>query len=233
LLKQIHKLGQSLTKRTYRRPLLVRAITRAFHRVYYYAPHTWHDTQVFGVPIRKCPLDLWIYQDILHEVRPDLIVECGTHKGGSAYYFGMLLDHLGAGKVVTVDIEDMKAGLPTHPRVTYLIGSSVSDEIVQQIRAMTDRAERVMVVLDSDHSRDHVLRELQRYCGFVTPGSYLVVEDTNLNGHPIQSAHGPGPMEAVDAFLDENADFEVDASRERLLMTFNPRGYLRKRSTGT
>jgi cephalosporin hydroxylase len=118
----------------------VRAITRAFHRAYYYAPHTWRDTEVFGVPIQTCPLDLWIYQSILHEVRPDLIVECGTNKGGSAYYFGMLLDHIGSGNIVTIDIADIKAGLPTHPRVTYLVGSSVSDAIVEQVRAMADPA---------------------------------------------------------------------------------------------
>jgi cephalosporin hydroxylase len=76
------------------------------------------------------------------------------------------------------------------------------------------------------------LLELQRYGGFVTPGSYLAVEDTNLNGHPVQLAHGPGPMEAVDAFLTTNDGFEIDASRERLLMTFNPRGYLKRRSPG-
>ena len=88
-----------------------------------------------------------------------------------------------------------------------------------------------MVVLDSDHSRDHVLRELRRFHSLVSPGQYLVVEDTNVNGHPVLPQHGPGPMEALDIFLAENDDFEIDSSREKYLITFNPRGYLRKKTT--
>ncbi len=86
-----------------------------------------------------------------------------------------------------------------------------------------------MVILDSDHSRDHVLRELELYSPLVTPGCYLVVEDTNVNGHPVSPEFGPGPMEAVEAFLETTNDFEVDRSREKLLLTFNPSGYLRRR----
>jgi cephalosporin hydroxylase len=89
-------------------------------------------------------------------------------------------------------------------------------------------AGRVLVVLDSDHSRDHVLAELRAYAPLVTPGSYLVVEDTNVNGHPVYEAFGPGPMEAVQDFLKERDDFEVDRSREKFLLTFNPGGWLRK-----
>ena len=86
----------------------------------------------------------------------------------------------------------------------------------------------VLVVLDSDHSRDHVLAEPRAYAPLVTPGSYLVVEDTNINGHPVYEAFGPGPMEAVQDFLKERDDFEADRSREKFLLTFNPRGWLRK-----
>jgi cephalosporin hydroxylase len=88
----------------------------------------------------------------------------------------------------------------------------------------------VLVILDSDHSREHVLDELRLYAGLVTPGSYLVVEDTNVNGHPVFAEHGPGPMEALEAFLAETDEFEVDATREKFFLTFNPRGFLRKRA---
>ena len=84
------------------------------------------------------------------------------------------------------------------------------------------------MILDSDHSRDHVLDELRLYSRFVTPGGYLVVEDTNVNGHPVFPEHGPGPMEAVEEFLAESDEFEIDLAREKFFLTFNPRGFLRK-----
>jgi cephalosporin hydroxylase len=87
----------------------------------------------------------------------------------------------------------------------------------------------VLVILDSDHTRDHVLKELQAYSSLVTSGSYLIVEDTNINGHPVLPDFGPGPMEALDTFLEGDGAFSVDADREKLMLTFNPRGYLRRR----
>jgi cephalosporin hydroxylase len=86
----------------------------------------------------------------------------------------------------------------------------------------------VMVVLDSDHHRDHVLEEMRSYGPLVTRGSYLVVEDTCVNGNPVEEGFGPGPMEAVDEFLREDARFAVDRGAEKFMMTFNPRGYLRR-----
>jgi cephalosporin hydroxylase len=97
---------------------------------------------------------------------------------------------------------------------------------------MAGPEDRVLVILDSDHSRDHVLEEMRMYADLVTPDSYLIVEDTNVNGHPVFPEFGPGPMEAVDAFLAERSDFIIDRSREKLLMTFNPGGYLKKAGPG-
>lgn len=200
-----------------------------FHRLYYYAHDTtWTQTRWLGTSALKCPFDLWVYQEILVETRPDLVIETGTHAGGSALYLASVLDLVGHGRVVTVDI-DVHKGRPTHPRLTYLHGSSTSEAILEEITALAGEAERVMVLLDSDHSRDHVLRELELYAPLVTPGCYLVVEDTNVNGHPVVPGFGPGPMEALTAFLATTDDFEVDCSREKLLLTFNPSGYLRRR----
>ena len=86
----------------------------------------------------------------------------------------------------------------------------------------------LLVLLDSDHSREHVLDELRAYSPLVTPGSYVIVEDTNLNGHPVWPDFGPGPMEAVDIFLSESDDFVIDTSREKFYLTWNPRGYLKR-----
>lgn len=203
-------------------------VTEAFHRLYY-GTAVWKDTYWLGVRTQKCPLDLWVYQEILHETRPDLILETGTAHGGSALYLASVCDLLGRGEVVTVDISPVE-GRPQHDRITYLTGSSTADEVVGEAERLATDHERVLVILDSDHSRDHVLDELRIYSRLVSPGSYLVVEDSNVNGHPVLVEHGPGPMEALEEFLAESDEFEVDAAREKFFLTFNPRGYLRKQA---
>lgn len=186
------------------------------------------DTHWLGIRTDKNPLDLWIYQELLHELRPDLIVETGTAFGGSALYLSSICDLLGHGKVVTVDIIEQE-GRPQHPRLEYVTGSSITPEIVEAVKRRVEPGGTAMVVLDSNHKRDHVLEELRLYAPLVTPGSYIVVEDTILNGHPVSPEFGPGPMEAVDAFLAETDEFEVDRRREKLYLTFNRKGYLRRK----
>jgi cephalosporin hydroxylase len=203
-------------------------LSETFHR-FYYDSHVWKDTHWLGVPVQKLPLDLWIYQEILDETRPDVLVEMGTAKGGSAFFFASVFDLLGHGEVLTVDIIAPE-GRPEHDRITYLIGSSTAPEIVDIVKEFVGGRERVMVVLDSDHSRDHVLAELRLYGNLVSPGCYLVAEDTNINGHPVYSDFGPGPMEAVTTFLEERDDFEIDRRREKFLLTFHPSGFLQKES---
>jgi cephalosporin hydroxylase len=205
-----------------------RNVVNDFHKLYYGSPdRTWKSTFWRGVEVQKCPLDLWVYQEILNELQPDLIVETGTLHGGSAYYLAGICDLIGKGRVVTIDLQALP-GRPVHPRLTYKLASSVDPATLEEVRTLAG-AGVVLVILDSDHSRDHVLAELRAYAPLVTPGSYLVVEDTNLNAHPVYPEFGPGPMEAVDLFLRENRDFAVDAEREKFFMTFNPRGFLRKR----
>jgi cephalosporin hydroxylase len=205
------------------------AAVEAFHRLFYDTHDTtWKQTFWLGVTVRKCAFDLWTYQEILVDTRPDLIVETGTYLGGSAFYLAGICDLLGNGKIVTVDIS-APPGRPRHRRITYLQGSSTDPGIVVRVARRARTAKRVMVVLDSNHSRDHVLRELEAYGPLVTPGCYLVVEDTNVNGNPVLPDHGPGPMEAVEEFLATTDAFEVDRSRENRLLTFNPGGYLKRR----
>jgi cephalosporin hydroxylase len=180
----------------------------------------------FGHQVLKCPLDVWLYQELLVRTRPDIVVETGTWYGGSALYMAMVLDQIGHGRVITIDIEP-KPDRPEHPRISYLTGSSTDPQIVAQVRdaVATDRA---LVILDSDHGAAHVHQELLLYNPFVQVGDYLVVEDTNVNGHPVWPEFGPGPMEAVEEFLSETDDFVIDERCERFLMTLNPRGYLRR-----
>ena len=209
------------------------ATVDAFHRLTYDAwrPGKPDDRGTislswFGYRTLKSPLDLWTYQEIIVETRPDLIIECGTKFGGSAYYLASILDLLGHGRVLTVDIEE-RTGRPRHARIEYVSGSSTDPAVVARVREAA-RGQRVMVLLDSDHSQAHVAGELAAYHDLVAPGCYLVVEDTNVNGHPAMPEHGPGPMEALDAFMADRTDFVIDRDRERFLLTLNPRGFLRR-----
>lgn len=202
----------------------VREILDQFHRLFYDDRRTWRKNSWRGATTWKSPNDLWLYQEIIHSVKPGLIIETGTAFGGSATYMGWLLDAEGRGAVVSVDIAPR--GTPPHPRVTYVTGSSTDPEIVSRVKGMIPAGEPVMVILDSDHSERHVYDELCAYADLVTPGSYLIVEDTNVNGHPAHPGHGPGPMEAARRFLAERADYVVDENMHRLMLTLNPQGYL-------
>jgi len=207
-------------------------IVDEFHRTYYDEPdRTFNDTRWLGVAAQKYPADLWVYQEIICELRPDVIVETGTNWGGSALFMASICELLGHGRIVTVDISDMapsRATRPQHDRIVYLTGSSTSADVVAEVRRIVEGAETVMVILDSDHTRDHVVTELKIYSEFVTPGSYVIVEDTNVNGHPVFPAHGPGPMEAVDLFLKESRSFAPDRGREKHLVTASPKGFLKR-----
>jgi len=201
-------------------------VMRAFEIIYWH-DYTWTTTKWMGVPALKYPSDAWSYQEIVYETKPDLIIETGTNQGGSALFFASLFDLLGAGRIVTIDIDDRK-DRPVHPRIQYLTGSSTSAEIIQSVEQIAAKASRIMVILDSDHSEKHVFEELRLYHRFVTPGCYLIVEDTNVNGHPVCHKHGPGPMEARARFLPDHPEFETDLSRERLGITAHPKGFLKR-----
>jgi cephalosporin hydroxylase len=200
-------------------------VVDSFHQLYYDTSRLV--TAWLGVRIVKCPLDMWVFQDILYRTRPDLIIETGTARGGSAYFMACICDLIGNGRILTIDVRDAKKR-PKHPRITYVQGSSVDPAILDRVRASISPGEKVMVTLDSDHAEDHVYAELQKYPAFVTKGNYLIVEDTNVNGHPVYPDHGPGPMEALERFLAETDEFEVDESCERFLLTLNPSGFLRR-----
>lgn len=203
------------------------AVVDNFHRVYYHnSRQTWKQTRWRGVDVWKNPLDLWIYQEILHEVRPDVIVEAGTKFGGSAYFLANICDLLGTGRVVTIDITP-QPDRPTHDRITYLTGSSTDPAVIEQVDQIVAGG-RIVVLLDSDHNAPHVLAELRAWHSRVPVGSYIIVEDTNIHGHPVFDRHGPGPMEAVDEFLAENDQFVVDEAQHKFMFTFNPRGYLKR-----
>lgn len=188
--------------------------------------------QWMGIPTIQNPFDVWVTQEILYEVKPDFVVECGTFKGGSAVMWAMMLQEINpSARVITIDIADMrtpraKSGIAQR-KVDFLLGSSTSPRVVAEVTRRV-KGKKVVVILDSDHTAEHVLNELRAYAPLVNMGSYIVVQDGVINGHPLPSTTGPGPWEAVHQFMDGNPEFTIDRTRERLLVTSNPDGFLKR-----
>ena len=203
-----------------------------FHQMYYDSD-VWGggNTTFLGLPILKCPMDLWMYQQIIHKVKPKVIIETGTHCGASAYWLlcCMNMSSIKNKMVITIDIEQMITF--REPQITQIIGKSTHpDAVYTCMNIIKQLGGPVMVILDSDHSKENVLAELDLYAKFVTKDSYLIVEDTNVNGNPVAPEFGEGPKEALDEWLQEhNDEFEVDTKCEQFMVTFNPNGYLRRK----
>jgi cephalosporin hydroxylase len=182
-----------------------------------------------GVPTLKSALDAWIYQEILHEIRPDVLVEIGSWAGGSTLYFAHLLDLLDHGQVVSVDIDRTHYRVK-HPRIVEVTGDSGSPEVVAAVAAIC-AGKSALVVHDGAHTRERVLRDLRAYAPLVAVGSYLIVEDGVSDVFVPGKGIGKikqGPLPAVEEFLRSDGRFVADRSRERYLITYNPKGYLKR-----
>lgn len=199
-------------------------LLQQFHKVWYEAPHTWHYTHFLGVGMMKCPTDIWMYQQMLTELRPVAVVETGTYKGASAAWFAFTMDMLqiNEGIVITVDIDDYREC--GHPRITFLGGDSTDPALVESIIEVLPEDGPRLVVLDSDHSAEHVYQELCLYAPLVRVGDWLVVEDTNISWPGEEGARG-GLQRYV---LEHQGEFVQDVLSERYLLTMNPGGWLQR-----
>lgn len=182
-------------------------------------------TTYFGVPAFKNPLDAWIYQEIITAARPDVIIEIGNRFGGGTLYLAHLCDLLGHGRVIGVDVRhaDIAPAVRAHPRVDLLEGDAI--ERFADVRDRCAGAQDVLVIDDSAHTYGHTLAVLRTYSALVRPGGHFIVEDTICH-HGLAAGPSPGPYEAVDTFLSENTRFVADRSRERFVVTWNPKGFL-------
>jgi cephalosporin hydroxylase len=215
----------------YLRPGSPQRIVDRFHRVFYESG-VWGTTEWLGVRTAQNPNDAWIHQEIITRIKPDVIVEAGTQYGGSAALWAMILQQVNPGaRVITIDIKDQVSAAKNlqivKDRVEFLIGSSVDPAIVAEVTKRV-QGKKVLVILDSDHRKDHVLAEMRAYGPLVSKDSYMIVQDTNVNGHPVYESYGPGPMEAVEEFLAANDQFRPDPEAERLMFTMHPKGYLKR-----
>jgi cephalosporin hydroxylase len=196
-----------------------------------------------GAPIIQMPADIAALQEVIWSTKPDVIIETGVARGGSVIFSASMLTLIGKGKVIGVDI-DIRAHnretIETHPmagKITLIEGSSIAPETLAAVRAAIPPDATVMVCLDSDHSRDHVLAELRAYGALVTQGQYLIAADTILGRmRPEQTPKarskvwypGDEPLAAVQAYLAETDRFEVDpAINGKLIFSSSPGGYLK------
>lgn len=204
---------------------------------YEYSYHfTW-----LGRPIIQFPQDILAVQEIIWTVKPQLIIETGVAHGGSLILSASILELMGgSGRVVGVDIEirpHNRKAIEEHPmfkRITLIEGSSVDEGIAKQVRQLADNRQPVLVILDSNHTHEHVLRELELYSPLVTRGSYLLVFDTIIEDMSADTfpdrpwGRGNNPKTAVHAFLKSNHRFVIDKEIEnKLLITVAPDGYLK------
>ncbi len=206
-------------------------IREQFEQLFYSSlGETWAGVRWLGVHAYKLPLDLWVMQEIVSDTRPDLIIETGVAEGGTTLFYATIFDLLGGeGRVIGVDVDLSKvdARVREHPRISLIEGGSTDPGVLARLEEAA-RGRRVMINLDSDHSALHVMSELRSLSSLVSPDCYLIVEDTVVNGNPVEPDFGPGPAEALEQWLTTKPPFEVDLAREHLLATFNKGGYLRR-----
>jgi cephalosporin hydroxylase len=210
-----------------------------------------------GRPIIQYPQDMVAMQELIWQVKPDLIVETGIAHGGSLIFSASMLalldmcdavvsgqpldPRVSARKVLGVDIDiraHNRAAIEAHPmasRIQMIQGSSIAPEVVHQVHEIAADYKRVLVCLDSNHTHDHVLAELKAYASLASVGSYCIVFDTVIEDFPQEMfpdrPWGPGnnPKTAVHEFLKSHAEFEIDKSIDnKLLVTVAPDGYLKR-----
>jgi cephalosporin hydroxylase len=218
--------------------MIRKPVTNLFHYLYYSNADSWPKNTYRGFVIHQNPIDLQTYHELIFNLRPKAIIQTGVFQGGSMVFFSSMLDFVdptGTSKVIGVDIVLSESALRVNNNRVHLIeGDSTSSATLAKVKKIIDELEcgvdgPVMVILDSDHSQSHVQKELVAYSEFVSIGSYLVVEDTNLNGWPVNWRFGPGPHEAVVNFIKTDKRFLQDNHLwERNFFSFHQYGWLKR-----
>jgi len=206
----------------------------AYH-LWYYNNLVWEATFWGGVKALKAPSDMWNYQEIIVERKPSLIIEFGTRFGGSTLFFANLLSQMGyPARIFSVDIshELVSEIVKQHPLVELMQSSSSDRAVADRIQVLRrDFPGPIFAILDSNHEKTHVLNELLLLRPLLHRGDYVVVEDSNVNGHPVLPGWGDGPYEAIAEYLATYPDdYEQDRLREHKFgFTFAPQGFLIRR----
>ncbi len=208
----------------------------ASNKEFYSYNFTW-----MGRPIIQYPQDMIAMQELLWKIQPDLLIETGIAHGGSLIYYASIMELIGKGRVLGIDIdirEHNKKEIEAHPmfkRISMIQGSAIDLDIIKEVQTHLKAGMTVMVSLDSNHTHQHVLEELKLYSPFVTKGSYCVVFDTIVEDMPKAMYDRPwdvgnNPKTAVWEFLQNNQDFEIDTHIDnKLLISVAPQGYLKRK----
>ena len=207
-------------------------VINRFKKIYY--SHELYFNSYLGIPSLQYPADNWVIQEIISEVKPDYIIETGTFTGGTTLFYADILEKVNKnGKVISIDLRNLAKEPLKYDnwkdRVVFYQADSTAEGLVNMI-AERVKGKKVLVTLDSDHSKNHVLKELKLYSPLVSINSYIVVQDTHLGGHPNHhhSVPGEGPWEAVEEFMSKAGNFVIDHSREKHIITQNPSGFLKR-----
>jgi len=221
----------NLFKRLYGRMGFLRSAGTRYH-LWYYRKRIWNTTTWVGVKTLKSPMDMWNYQEILFFLKPSLVIEFGTRYGGSALFLAGVMRQIGNRfKVVSVDIDRETVSEKTRldPDIELLFMSSLDPRVGERIATLRKECPGpAFTILDSHHAKAHVLAEMKTLRPLLVAGDYLVVEDSNLNGHPVYPSYGPGPFEAMTEYFKEYPeDYRYDAGREgKFGFSFATRGFL-------
>ncbi len=188
-----------------------------------------NQTTYFGIRTFKSPMDAWVYQEIICETKPDVIIEIGNANGGSTLHLAHLCDLLDNGRVIGIDLshDNVPAHVKAHPRISLITGDACG--VIEKVAEMISAQESVLIIEDSSHTYDNTLKVLRLYSRLIKPGDYFIVEDS-IGQHGLSGGRFPGPYEAIETFSGENSDFEIDRSREHFFITWNPKGYLRRKN---
>jgi len=206
-------------------------IMDAYHR-WYYDSGVWQHVSFLGVPCLKSVSDLWNYQEIIHCLKPSLVVEFGTHHGGSALYLSFILKYVSNhSRVVSVDLDMRRVDtlVKRDPRIVLIESDTASPMVARRLSDLRlAYPGSILVVLDSDHHKTHVLNEMMVLRDVMKEGDYMVIEDGNVNGNPVLPGWGDGPMEAIAEYERLfPSGYIHDRSREgKFGFTFAPNGYL-------
>jgi cephalosporin hydroxylase len=186
-----------------------------------------NDSTYFGVKTWKSPIDFWIYQELIYELKPDVIIEIGNHSGGSTLALAHICDSLAHGRVIGLDLSHaaVAASVEAHPRITFMEGDACAN--FNRVVKLIGPEDHVLVIEDSSHTFENTLAVLETYSPLVRPGGYFIVED-GICHHGLDGGPSPGPYEAAEVFVSRTNCFEIDRSREAFLITWNPKGYLRR-----
>ncbi len=240
-IEKVLKMGEDIQSNIKRKKNNIKMFIDEYQKLYEKS-RIWEKNTWFGIPMWKLPFDAFVIQELIVEIRPQYIIETGTGHGGSAMFYAAICELLGEGGVISIDIDGSKrnsnkwGNFQWEDRITFLHGGSTNPLTIKEIYKATgwnDLERRYygnggLVILDSWHTKEHVLKEMELYSEFVDVDSYMIVEDTHVNGHPVPWEYGEGPHEAVDEWLKKHKNWEIDFKCEKHLMTFNPNGYLKR-----